>query len=87
MPFQWIPAPVAFVHNGVRIYQIFKDDDVDNGYVREYWFGTTVACNDCGEDAMDVRTMPNPLHHDLLTPAGRRAVICDAIDAGHITNE
>lgn len=56
MPYIWAPAPVFLEHNGIEIYSIFKNDDLDLT-AREYLFGYNTLCSDNGAYAFDVRDL------------------------------
>ena len=83
MPTQWVPPEVYLTHGGVTVYRVYRHDDIEQG-PRDYWYGWHEGCSD-EEDALDIRDLPNPHRHDCDTDDGRRAVLCEAIDAGVLT--
>lgn len=38
MPYVWVKPKVALAHRGVKVYHVYKNDNVDEG-VREYRYG------------------------------------------------
>lgn len=87
MPTINVKAAVALRYKNIRIYHIYKNDDMGAGDIRMYWFGLNpYASDDCDEDSFDVRELPNytecPQGKDEYKHNG--AIIRGAIDAGII---
>ena len=83
-----VPYPYPnywFTHNHVSVFVVWRHDEPWSGMQRRYWYGTDPTVRDDGNGpspAFDVRELPPVPGADVETEAGRRAIICAAIDAG-----
>lgn len=86
MPYQsvFVPAEVFTEHNGVTIYHVYKNDDVEQG-ARTYSYAITEDGSDSDPDwggTFDVRDLPawrEPIHHPDLPFDEVRTRLDDAI--------
>ena len=49
-----VPAELFMEHNGVRVYHVYRNDDIDSCRL-DYWFTTDEYGSECGDAAFDVR--------------------------------
>lgn len=81
MPYKevWLPPEIFLEHRGVRIYHVYKNDDVGQG-VRHFWYGLSPWCSD-ERDSFDVRNIASALGLPQPdTPEEIAAVIRVAVD-------
>lgn len=92
MPYRtdWVDPEVFMVHNGVTIWHVYKNDDIEQG-PRIYSYAFSPQGTDDGDGSeftFDVRDLPGGL--DIETYGGNsddmKRMIAAAIDAGSITN-
>ena len=80
MPIMWVEPELFLEHKEVRVYHVYKDDDMSQG-TRTYYYGYTIHCSE-NEDSFDIRYLSNykkgVSHGDILT---------EAIDQGILTNK
>lgn len=56
MPEIYAPADVFMIHNGVKVYLVYKNDDKDCGIVRDYFYSFSENSSDFADEAgFDVR--------------------------------
>jgi hypothetical protein len=66
MPYKtvWLEPEVFVEHKGVKVYHVYRNDDVDQG-VRMFWYGLSPHCldewNNIEEKVFDVRDVANAL--------------------------
>lgn len=77
-----VPAELVLEHRGVRVYRVYRNDEVDQG-PRTYWYGLSPYCSEQAGECFDVRDVAHAL--DLPWPAGCdweavRQVLATAID-------
>lgn len=86
MPYrqEYVPAEVFLEYKGVKIYHVYKNNDVDC-LARIYWFDDQEDSDDDG--GFDIRALAKNLGDVSLNPEtveGRRVILRAAIDAGLI---
>ena len=94
MPYRtfWVEPCIALEHNGVTIYHVYKNDDIDD-VIRSFVYGYDVNCTDDGDFTFDVRELPfyDKQKHDQLPYDDREeyifSVIRQAIDEGILTQD
>jgi hypothetical protein len=55
MPFQWVDPELLMEHQGIKIYHVYKDDDVE--LPLEFWYEAEMEDDDIVE--FDVRDLPS----------------------------
>jgi hypothetical protein len=94
MPMKQVPAEAFLTHNGVTVFHVYKNDDVD-GCAREFWFSLSEFGSDddghepdgCGTfDVRELKTWEAHKPGDDPYPDRDRikAAIIDAIDQGEL---
>ena len=91
MPYssQWVEPELFVSHNGVRVYHVYKNDDVDKG-AREFWFTTDELEGEGSDFEFDIRDFAkaefcgegvlDAIH--CSNREAKRTLIRAAIDAG-----
>ncbi len=78
MPMIWTEPETFFVHRGVSVYHIYKDDDWESG-VRTYWFTLDPTAGDNSDEEFDVRALSTHTS-DLFI----KQTIKEALDSGEL---
>lgn len=89
MPYysEWVEPEVFIEHNGVTVYRVYKNDNLDEG-VRSYWFTVDPENTNADETShgdggsFDVRHLGGYVNDDSILP-----VIRAAIDNGRLTQD
>lgn len=81
MPYGFFIPELVLDYKGVKIYCIYKNDDVRNG-IREGWYGYSIHCNDEGLDSFCIYDLPNYRkgEHHLF-------ILKEAIDKGFLSSK
>lgn len=81
MPYGWVKPDIALEHKGVKVYYIYRNDDIDD-VARTYWFGYSDQCDDSGRDSFDVRDFD--CFDPFISPLEN---VRKAIDLGGLTQD
>jgi hypothetical protein len=86
VPYAWINPEVFFELNGVKIYHIYRNDQLGEG-VRKYWYGWHIdCCDDSGEYSFDIREMGYKVYMDAERE-DHKEILKKLIEQGYITSD
>ena len=85
MPYDWVEPDIFLEHGSFTVYHLHKSDMKQEQY-RDYRYSLYFACSDDDDEedgAFDVRELPQAVDRPYKTHDEQKAIIRDAIDAGH----
>jgi hypothetical protein len=64
MPYRWVDPEFALEHKGVKVYHVYKDDDIRDPLV--YWFTTDINHVEGCAGELDVRDLARKLGTEVV---------------------
>ncbi len=90
MPTRYADADVFLDYRGVKVYYVYKNDDLDSGITRESAYSLDPDSRDeCGEEYQGFNLTELPAYNDIAGPIGHatsKKVLMLAIDRGELND-